>query len=354
MTTTAAVLVLLDDPVLRDDVDRVAAAAGVPVVHAAEPPGRRAWTAASAVLLDAACVHRGALGAPPRRDRVLLVGRAEPDAAAYRAALAAGAERVLTLPRDDAELVALLSAAAEDRAGAARRGAVLAVVAGRGGAGASVFAAALALCARAEPLLVDVDPCSGGIDLLLGAEAAPGLRWPDLAVRDGRLAHTALRDALPRHGAVSVLSSGREPAEIGPAALGAVLEAGYRAGTTVVCDVPRRGTAAAETAVQAADLVVVVTTADVRSAAATAAVGAWCTAANPNVGVVVRGPAPGGMRAADVAAAAGLPLLAAMRPQPGLDVALERGGLRLGRRGPLAGAARRVLALLGSQPAVAA
>jgi hypothetical protein len=39
-------------------------------------------------------------------------------------------------------------------------------------------------------------------------------------------------------------------------------------------------------------------------------------------------------------------LLAAMRPQPGVADALERGGLRLRSRSPLAGAARRVLAVL--------
>ena len=38
---------------------------------------------------------------------------------------------------------------------------------------------------------------------------------------------------------------------------------------------------------------------------------------NPNVGLVVRGPAPGGLRPVDVAGIVGLPLLAAMRPQPG-------------------------------------
>ncbi|MDO3640201.1 AAA family ATPase, partial [Mycolicibacterium sp. KC 300] len=51
VTTTTGVLALLSDPSLRDDVDRVAAAAGVTVVHAGEPSGRKAWAAAAAVLL---------------------------------------------------------------------------------------------------------------------------------------------------------------------------------------------------------------------------------------------------------------------------------------------------------------
>jgi hypothetical protein len=67
---------------------------------------------------------------------------------------------------------------------------------------------------------------------------------------------------------------------------------------------------------------------------------------NPNVGLVVRGPAPGGLRAREVAEVAGVPLLAAMRPEPMLARQLEQGGVRLRRRSPLAAAAHRVLAVL--------
>jgi protein-disulfide isomerase-like protein with CxxC motif len=45
-----------------------------------------------------------------------------------------------------------------------------------------------------------------------------------------------------------------------------------------------------------------------------------------------------------------LPLLAAMRPQPNLAAMLERGGLRIGNRSPLAAAARRVLTVLAHHP----
>jgi hypothetical protein len=72
-------------------------------------------------------------------------------------------------------------------------------------------------------------------------------------------------------------------------------------------------------------------------------------ATNPNVGLVVRGPSPGGLRPADVAQLVGLPPLAAMRAQPAVATMLERGGLTLRRRSPLASAARRVLAVLHQQ-----
>ena len=70
------------------------------------------------------------------------------------------------------------------------------------------------------------------------------------------------------------------------------------------------------------------------------------TAVNPNVGLVVRGPAPGGLGPAEFATAVGLPLLTTMRPEPMLAERLEHGGLRFGARSPLARAARETLDVL--------
>ncbi|MFV1469452.1 septum site-determining protein Ssd [Mycolicibacterium elephantis] len=359
MASTHGILALIDDSALRGDVDRVCAAVGLQAVHAAEPSSRKVWACAAAVLLDVQAAHRCARRALPRRNRVVLVGRREPVAADWEAAIAVGAQRVVTLPEQDAELMAELADAADAVRDDAPRGAVLAVIAGRGGAGASVFATALARTASqstkaAEALLVDVDPWSGGIDLVLGSEADPGLRWPDLLLQGGRLTYAALRDALPHRDGVTVLSCARTGGDIDPTPLAAVLEAGSRGGVTVVCDVPRRSTAAAETTLAAADLVAVVVPADVRSCAAAAAVARWVTTVNPNAGAVVRGPAPGGLRPRQVAEIVELPLLAAMRPQPAVARILERDGLRLRRQSPLAVAAGRVLAVVREHSVVAA
>ena len=111
-----------------------------------------------------------------------------------------------------------------------------------------------------------------------------------------------------------------------------MVDAGRRGGTTVVCDVPRQPAPAAVSAVQSADLAIIVSSCDVRGIAATAAVAAIVRTLNPNLGLVVRGPAPGGLRAAEVADVAGVPLLVAMRPEPMLGARLEHGGLRLRNR----------------------
>lgn len=341
MSSGGGVLALVVDDGMRADVERVAAAVGVRLVHASEPSSRRVWEAASAVVLDAESVSRCVDLALPRRGRVFLVGTAEPAPREWQAAIAIGVQRVLVLPDQEADLVAEMSDAVQSRR-AERAGTVVAVMGGRGGAGASVFATALA-CAAANALLVDVDPWGGGLDLALGGEAEAGLRWPDLALQGGRLDYAALGEALPARDGVRVLSAGRAAVDVDPVALGAVVDAGRRSGVTVVCDLPRRGAASVETALAAADLVVLVVPADVRSCAASAATGQWLTGCNPNVGLVVRGPSPGGLRPADVTQIVGLPSLAAMRAEPGLAPMLEHGGLRLRRRSPLARAAQRVL-----------
>jgi secretion/DNA translocation related CpaE-like protein len=344
-TSSAGVLAALAEPALRDELDRVAAAVGVRVVHAAGPVSRKAWSAAAAVMVDEDAADRCGRAALPRRDHVTVLTASEPATATWAAAVAVGARRVLRLPGQERDLIRALAEGVESARDHGARGYVVAVIGGCGGAGASSLAVALAHVA-AEALLMDLDPWGGGIDLLIGGEATPGVRWPDLSLQGGRLNWSAVRDALPRHRAVSLLSGARRSYELDGAPVAAVVDAGRRGGVTVVCDLPRRLTDATQTALDAADLVVVVSPCSVRACAATAAMAPTLAAINPNLGLVVRGPSPGGLRAAEVADITGLPLLASVRAEPHLAEQLERGGLRLGHRSALAVAARRVLAVL--------
>ncbi|QUR69989.1 septum site-determining protein Ssd [Mycobacterium spongiae] len=341
---------MVTDPQLRDELDRVAAAVGVRVVYAGtgNSVGRRIWSGAACVVLDQAAADRcGQLGLP-RRARVTVLTATEPVTNTWIAAICVGAQNVLTMPDQERELIRELAEATEAAPGDGNRGEVLAVIGGRGGAGASMFASALALAAG-DALLVDLDPWGGGIDLLLGGESTPGLRWPDLAVQGGRLNWPAVRDALPRHRGISVLSGSRSGYEPEAAPVEAVIDAGRRGGVTVVGDLPRCLTDATQAALDAADLVVLVSSCDVRACAATATLAPALAAINPNLGLVVRGPAPGGLRAAEFADTIGVPLLASVRVQPRVAEQLEHGGLRLRRRSALAAAARRVLGVLPHQ-----
>jgi secretion/DNA translocation related CpaE-like protein len=341
---------MVSDAELLDTLLRAAAAAGCELVRAVDPPqARRHWSEASLVLLDPAAAEACVAGGLPRRRGVVVTVRGAPPPSVWERAVAVGAENVVSLPEAEAWLVTALAEAAEGGRGDGR---VLAIVGGRGGAGASVLSVAVAVTAvRAgeRVLLVDCDPLGGGLDLVLGAEDLGGLRWPGFGVGGGRVPATALHAALPAPGLegageLAVLSCDRSAQGPSPDAVTAVLESGRRAGETVVCDLPRYPTAAAVAAFSAADLTVLVVPADVRSCAAAARVAAVVGEhGGSSVGLVVRGPAPGGITADEVSTAIGLPLIAAMRPEPGLIRALERGAAPGRARGPLAGAATAVL-----------
>ncbi|MEV6068663.1 septum site-determining protein Ssd [Nocardia sp. NPDC052001] len=208
----------------------------------------------------------------------------------------------------------------------------------------------------AHTLLVDAAPFGGGIDLLLGLEGVPGLRWPDLVIEDGRVSASALHDALPSIGGAAVLSCGRglSTTELAPSAVRAVLDAGRGAGDLVVCDVSAERGPHAEEVLDAADLVVLVVPARLRAIAAAESAAAYLARRNPHVRLLVRGPSPGGLRGCEISETLGLPLLAALPPQPGLAERLERGGLTIKRRGPLRTAADLVLTELGHRSAVRA
>jgi secretion/DNA translocation related CpaE-like protein len=271
---------------------------------------------------------------------------ASPQTLAWEYASLLGADHVAMLPAAEPWLVDRFADARRDPAGGGR---VVAVIGGRGGAGASVLAAALALTGvrtGLRTMLVDADPLGGGLDLVLGWEHLDGLRWPALGATRGRVDPPALVEALPGRGELVMLSWDRGDVLAAPAeSMATALDAGRRGRDLVVVDLPRRLDDAAIVALEAADHALLVVPAELRAAAAAArvaaAVGPHCSA----VSVVVRGPAPSDLTAADLARALALPLAGALRPEPGLARALERGEPPAGTgRGPLAALCRHLLA----------
>lgn len=335
-------LLLTGDPVLLDDLLRLAAAAGVETEVAHDVVAARAgWRRAPLVLVGGDAVDELVRVGLPHRGGVIVVPSgiddigAVDDAGVWAVASAAGAESVQPLPGAEGLLVDRLAAA-----GASPRGATVAMVGGRGGAGASTLACALAhLAARTSPtLLVDADPLGGGLDLVLGAEGLPGLRWPDLAAARGPTSPTDLRAALPCADGLSLVTWDRDaPVVLAAGAMDSVLGAGRRGHDLVVVDLPRSLDAAAQVAVAAADVVLLVVPAEVRSVAAAAQVAVRLLAHVHDLRVVVRGPAPAGLTGQLVARELGLPLAGWLDAEPGLAAALERGEPpgRSGR-GPLA------------------
>lgn len=361
--TRRPIVLSTGDPVLRDEVLRIAAAAECTVLERnlpvgiagpGTPPSRIEWDEADAILLDVDHAREASSRRLPRRDAIFVLGRGEPGVDQWRAATAVGASHVLGLPQDEATLIGLLGREHDRTEG---DGGVITVVGGRGGAGTSTLAVALALSASAagsRTLLVDGDSYGPGLDLLLGWEEQPGLRWSGLVVEAGRISGDALHSAVPSSGSLAVLSAGRADSGssgLDATACAAVVDAGRRSGDLVVCDVPRHPGPHTDVFHDAADLVVLVVPAEIGAVAGAENLLAYLRGRNSNVGLVVRGPAPGGLRGADIADALRLPLLATMRPEPGLAQRIERGGLGLGRRSPLTDAAESILATFARKPA---
>jgi len=333
---------LLTDQDLLDEVLRLAAAADCPLDCVPDVTSlRRQWRTAPLVLLDPAGVSACLTADLPRRPGVLVVHGGDPP---WSPAVAIGAQSVLELPVEGSALVSALTDVAEGPP--SDLGRVVSFVGGRGGSGASILAIACgreAVAAGGEAVLVDCDPLGGGIDLALGTESEEGARWPGVHCSGGRVPMSALRSALPTAGSLSVLACDRAGPDPEPQAVAAVLDAARRAGCTVVCDLPRHPTAAASAALDRTDLTVLVVPAEVRATAAAGRVAARLLTQARNIRLVVRGPSPGNLQPAEMADVIGVPLLTQMRPEPGLEAALERGAFPRNAKGPLATAARAVL-----------
>ncbi|WP_176731986.1 septum site-determining protein Ssd [Micromonospora rhizosphaerae] len=343
---------------LLDELLRLAAAGGTEVELAADPAAARArWLPAPLVLVGSDQAQACLRARLPRRSRMVLVARSgQLDPGAEIAELI-GAEHVATLPAAEPWLVDRFAECVSSASDGTAR--IMAVLGGRGGAGASVLAGGLAVTAaraRLRTLLVDADPLGGGLDLVLGWEQLEGLRWPALTDADGRVDPPSLVRALPSRGDLVVLSWDRGDLLHLPAqAMAATVDAARRGRDFVVVDLPRQLDDAAVVALQAADRALVVVPAELRATAAAARVVANAAPHCADLAVIVRGPAPGRLKADEVARALGLPLAGTLRPEPALCRGLERGEAPAAAgRGPLAALCQRIVAELTGLPATGA
>lgn len=341
---------------MRMRFERVAAAAGARSDCTGDADTLPGWRRAALILLDARSVTAVAARQPLPRGGIIVVADVEMTAQQWEACVALGVQQVHPPGAADEELVRLVAdgaAGAAPAGGAAEDwpGRVIAVIGACGGAGATVLACAIALAAqrRSRPvLLCDLDRYGAGIEVTAGMERQSGAHWADIGASRGRLAADTLHGALPAlpggRTRLSVVGYGgvREPVPVETAL--AVLDAGRRAGDIVVVDAARRFDPVAEAVLARADLTVLVAPADVRGCYAAVHTAGPLMTLGAAAGLVVRGPAPGGVSAAEIAATVGFPLICGMRPEPGLDRGLDAGrcpGRRA--RGPLGRAAAEIL-----------
>ena len=352
MDVTAPLLVSAD-PLLVADVHRLCAAAGV-VPEVVRDPAHaiRLWASAPVVLVGSDVATALAAASPPRRQRVHVLGRSPVGDTMFRDALGVGAETVAGLPASETWLVELLTDVGD---GGAAPGVTIGVIGGSGGAGATVFAAAMAQMASGagRTLLVDADPIGAGVDRVLGLEGTDGIRWDSMLQTTGRLSSRSLREALPRSGQLSVLTWPTDrPASLQAFAMREVLSAGRRGFDAVVVDLPRHRDAVIDEAISRCDHVVLVSTLTVPGVTAAARVAHRLPEATPTRHLVTRG-SRAGVAPEAVSRLLRMPLVAAMGDQRGLDEAINLGaGPARSRRGTLARAARSVSTTLLQQRVV--
>jgi secretion/DNA translocation related CpaE-like protein len=318
-------LIITSDTDLLDDLLRLTAEAGLIADAAADPAAARPYFASAPIVfigLDKAqaCVR----AAFPERHNVVLIDRREDERPDFDQADALGADHIITLPAGEPWLLErLVSFDDEDAAS------MIAVIGGRGGAGASVLAGGLAITAARfglRTLLVDADPLGGGADLVLGWESLSGLRWPDLSGASGRVPASAFVESLPGRTDLVVLSWDRgEPTTVPTEAMLSAIDASKRGRDLVVVDVPRYLDEPSLIALRAARRAYMVVPAELRACAAAVRVAATVLPHAPSLSAVVRLPSPGGLSVREVVDAVQLPHAGTIRTEPNLAKELERG-----------------------------
>lgn len=314
----AIVVATTDEALIHDARRWCATVAAEPRIARSPADARRQWRGAAAVIVGADLAPALTAGPLPRRDGVVLV--AEESAGALRSAVSLGAQAVLR-PGDDTAAMEVLAAAVDGRGEAC----VLSVVGAVGGVGATTIAALLARLATNRghrTLLLDGDPLSGGVDLVLGAERASGLRWSGIG-GGGRLPADGLVAALPAQDRLSFLTWGRDdPPGAALPPVGAVLAAAARGFDVVIADVPRHLDPVGTEVLAASVLTVLVVSEDVRGIAAAGRVCA--AAASGSAGFAILTVA-GSLGPDAVGDALGLPVLARWRSDRRIGLAVERG-----------------------------
>lgn len=195
------------DPSLIDAVAATALALGTAVTVVGDREELRAvWPGAALRLVGVDMVARAAEMEGRGDGRTWVVGQPDADLLAASAELEAPA---LALPQSSVQLAEVLTRGREPEPSAV----VVAFYGGSGGVGTSSLTVATALMAArrgARVAAIELADCGGGLDLLMGLEAASGVRWNELGDASGELGR--LDEQLVVGDGVSLLAMGRDSA----------------------------------------------------------------------------------------------------------------------------------------------
>lgn len=226
---------------LKDEVARIAAAAAIPLAVVPSLHDVDDSAAEHIVLMDAETARERRRGTGP----TILVGTDEPGVDLWDLGARISAHHVALLPHAAAWLVECFSRATA----AGSSGHSVGVLSAAGGAGASSLSCWLAqasVAAGYATLLVDGDQWGAGLELPLGAERVPGVRWQDVREVRGTVTPGQLAGSLPASGGFNLLSWRRtEPGDLtvfpDAEAVTAVMDAGRQGHDLTVVDLGRLG-----------------------------------------------------------------------------------------------------------------
>ena len=224
-------------------------------------------------------------------------------------------------------------------------GFVLGVLGGSGGVGASALATACAVRAAAagrDVVLVDGNPWGGGLDVMVGLDVEPGLRWADLTGVLGDVDPEQLLGALPvSQDGVRCLSWGADPPATDSFGPEPVLSALRRAAELVLVDLPRPAAPgqAHRQWWEACDELLLVVEASVVGIGSATVIAADLTQLT---GAVLR--SPSALEDVELQTAVGAPVVARLGDDSTVRRCLERGDPVAALPGPLSDAADEVLA----------
>ena len=272
MDQVARVVLALEAPEVAEEVMHFLDRSGRARVVATAGDDRQLAEAVRQLEPDAIVAAPALLGGPNGASPVLALDTRE-SVSSLRTAIRAGAAGYFLWPKEREELLGAAAAAVRRAQTAGRRGTVVAVHGGRGGAGTTFVATHLAgaLARRGSAVLIDADPVFGDVAQALGApagdDAEPVHTFADAAALGEDLGPEQLRGALWRHDSgvdVVLPPTPEEAARLGAAELRIVVDAAAALGD-VVLHLPRALDAMTVAGAEASDRLLEVLLLDVAS-----------------------------------------------------------------------------------------
>ncbi len=225
------------------------------------------------------------------------------------------------------------------------------LVGASGGVGASTLAVATGLAGCAAGLravLVDLQPGGPGLDVVLGVEHRPGLRWSDLAGVSGPVDGEGLLARLPAYEALPVLAHDRERPFAPEAGQVCDVLTGLRSTVDLlVLDACRSVVAAgpARLGIEPGDRAVLLATPTVVSLAGLGAIAPAVAYTVPETFVMLRGGSTARALVDGVQDCLDLPMLTCLGDDSGARAAVEQGRPPGRRPGPVAECAADLVAI---------